>query len=144
MYVFLLTSISFPKYPFVVYIGPTIYSQIDCIHIPTYRENLPQYFFSTDHYFAKRYEKRKLNSYNKSIRCFFLFVCSAFYQPRFNFTSLVFHLCAGEHRALNEVQGDFLCSKRFYPSLLLPGLELASAQHEGAVPGPLPSHVLYQ
>ena len=32
---------------------------------------------------------------------FFFFFCSAFYQPRFSFTSLVFHLCTGEHRALN-------------------------------------------
>ena len=34
-------------------------------------------------------------------RFFFVFFCSVFFQTRFSFTSLVFHLCAGEHRALN-------------------------------------------
>ena len=29
------------------------------------------------------------------------YILSVFFQPRFSFTSLVFHLCAGEHRALN-------------------------------------------
>ena len=40
------------------------------------------------------------------------------------------------------MQGAFICSKRFYPSLLTPGFEPASAQPEGEVPGPLPSRPL--
>ena len=39
--------------------------------------------------------------YHRAQEFLFNFFCSAFYQPRFSFTSLVFHLCAGEHRALN-------------------------------------------
>ena len=45
---------------------------------------------------------------------FFLFLCSAFFQPRFSFTSLVFHLCAGNHRALIGA-GGFPMIQTFLP-----------------------------